>query len=64
MLTISRSTSASSDSKVICALLGSDMDTLTMFTLKLLVKGYLLNRMGTHRTAGPDQRQTKYTVEV
>ena len=64
MPTISCRTSDSSDSKVICVLLGSDMETLTMFTLKRQVKGYPLLTMGAHRTPRSEQRQTEYMVEV
>jgi len=59
-LTTSRSTSDSSDSKVICVLLGRDMETLTMFTLKPRVQGYPLIFTGSHRNAGATQRQTGY----
>jgi len=59
-LTTSRSTSDSSDSKVICVLLGRDMETLTMFTLKPRVQGYPLIFMGSHRNVSTTQRQTGY----
>ncbi len=60
--TISRSTSDSSDSKVISALLGRDIDTLTMVTLSSILQGYLMYCMGIHINVRCTRRQTVHQV--